>query len=222
MINGYFHQTQCAAQRRTSLNRDRFAAVWSRSAAMSSWFAALACLVFVTGCPTTGEPGDGDGDGDAGAPTATSVGIISFRNNFEISLLEEPVSVLYDAVIEPATDTAGISGFYVPVADGSGDAAPIGDQVVVAESLPSGTNRAFDFDPGVVGVGFYRVGVIVNIDGTETVATSEGIVQVQGPPVPRFILPTEDLTEVTPGAEVLVSFDASYSGACSTWRKTTA
>ncbi|MGB0716350.1 MAG: hypothetical protein ACPGXK_10755, partial [Phycisphaerae bacterium] len=212
MINGNLH-SQCE----TTLSRK--ANKLGRSAAWSTCFVLTSCLLVLTGCPDTTDPGSGDGgDGDVGAPTTTSVGVISFRNNFEISLLESPVSVLYDAIIEPETATADIRGFYEPVADASPDASPIGDRVIVAENLPSGTNRAFDFDPSVVGVGFYRVGVIVTVEETETVATSEGIVQVQGPPDPRFILPSADPTQASPGAEVLISFDAGDPEGVVQWR----
>jgi hypothetical protein len=178
-------------------------------------------LPLTSGCPGTTTPdgsNGGDGDNNAGAPKATSLEIVSFRNNFEISELEPPVSVLYTAIIEPETAESDIRGFYVEVPDASPDAAAIGDPVVVATDLPAGTNRAFNFDPSLTGVGFYRVGIVVTLDQEQTEETSQGVIQVQGPPNPSFVRPTDAITEVSPGAEVIVSFDAGDPEGVVQWR----
>ncbi len=170
-------------------------------------------VVFATGCPTA--PGDGQvPDGDDGVSGEVSAEIISFSTNFGVSALDPAISVIYSVTGTPSS----ISGFYVPVADASPGAGPIGDRVFVVTNLPAGEQKFFSFDPAAAGVGFYRVGVLVTVGADELVAQSTGIIQVQGSPVPVFIQPSVTITEVVQGDEVFISFDASDPEGNVQWR----
>ncbi|MGB2985921.1 MAG: hypothetical protein WBE26_08560, partial [Phycisphaerae bacterium] len=180
----------------------------------------IAMLGLVAGCPTAGIPSNGiPDDPDNGNATPDDTGevsgeIISFSVNFGVSALDPPVSVIYSVTGTPDS----IAGFYVPVADASPGASEIGNRIIVDTRLPAGTNKFFNFDPAYAGVGFYRVGIIMIVGTEEIVAESQGVVQVQGPPNPFFIQPTESITEVAQGTEVFVSFDAGDPEGEVKWR----
>lgn len=178
-------------------------------------------LGLMAGCPNAGLPTGGAGgdmgtgntgmSDDTGAVTAR---IVNISTNFGLSELQPPISVFYTVTGAPDS----ISAFYVPVADSNPGAAAIGDRVTIADNLPAGVNRTFNFDPAAAGIGFFRVGIFVVDEANELVAESTGIIQVQAPPNPVFIQPTEPVTEVAPGAEVFVSFDAGDPEGDAQWR----
>ncbi|GAF69784.1 unnamed protein product, partial [marine sediment metagenome] len=155
--------------------------------------------------------------GDDGEPSPM-VAIVSFKTDFGVSALEDPISVFYRVITD--ADDAQVTAFYESVATD--------ERTTIRTNLPVGENRAFDFDPQAAGVGSYHVGIIVTIDGTEEVALSEGIIRVEGSPDPRFFQPCDPrfddpepcdgITEVSPGAEVPISFDAGDPEGIVRWR----
>ena len=179
--------------------------------------AALA--VFAIGCPNALGPvspnGDGaDDTGTSGATLPADGEIINVSANLGVSALSPPISILYSTTGTPDS----ISGFYVPVADLSPGAGPVGDRIVVAKNLSGGSNKAFSFDPGAAGVGFFRVGVILMVGGEEITAQSKGTIQVQGPPNPFFIRPADAITTKFVGEDVFISFDAGDPEGDVQWR----
>jgi len=174
------------------------------------------------GCPNLG-PGNGNENGNANengngnTNDNTSGGtaeIVSPSTSFGLSALDAPVSVLY-TVDASATN---IRGYYVPVADSGVNSAPIGDRVITATDLPAGVKQVFSFDPQEAGVGFYRVGILYTLNGTEGDVESQAVIQVQGSPNPLFIQPTQALTQVAQGADVFISFDVRDPEGNAQWR----
>lgn len=175
---------------------------------------SLFLITLVAGCPGTMD-GNGNGDGDGnGSPDTVSATIVSPITNFSISALEEPVSILYTVTGEPDE----IFGFVIPVADSTPGSGPIGDPVVVATDLAPGTNRAFDFDPGALGVGNYRVGITARTGDMEFSDESDAVIQVEGVPMPRFIRPADAFTVAEVGELVTISFDAGDPEGLVQWR----
>lgn len=189
------------------------------SARLSAGLCAV-LLVIGSGCtgfPSGGQPPDDTSDGDNGSPTDSGEvagQINNITTNIGISALQRPIAVLYSVTGSPDS----ISGFYVPVADNSPSAGPIGDRVIVAVSLPAGADQAFDFDPVAADVGFFRVGILIAADGMEFEALSSAVIRVEGVPAPFFIRPTEAIKEVVQGEDVIVSFDAGDPEGDVQWR----
>ena len=189
-------------------------------------FGALLCaglLTVMVGCPpedpvpggntnTNTNINDNVGDSLEGVTAR----IVSFSGNFGISRLEAPISVIYDVITE--LDALVITGYYVPVADTSIGASPIGERAVIATGLLAGESQSFAFDPQITGVGNFRVGIIVSTGVDEAAYESKGVIQVQGPPNPQFILPADAITVVSPGAEVPIAFDAGDPEGIVQWR----
>lgn len=170
----------------------------------------ILCTVFLAlngGCPNfPGGPPPVDNGNDNEAADGNgevTAEMITPLTGFGLSALEEPVSFFY-SVDESATD---VRGFYIPVADGSLNSAPIGDRVITTADLATGVRRVFFFDPEEAGVGFYRVGIEFSLNGQAGDAESQAVIHVQGSPDPIFIQPSESLTQVSQGAEVFISFD---------------
>ena len=171
----------------------------------------LVLLALGGGCPNF-LPGNGNGNANSNGngngntndnTSGATAEIVSPSTSFGLSALDAPVSVLY-TVDASATD---IRGFYVPVADSSANSAPIGDRVIAATDLHAGVKQVFSFDPQEAGVGFFRVGIVYTLNGTEADVESKAVIQVQGSPNPLFVQPTQALTQVAQGAEVFISFD---------------
>jgi len=180
---------------------------------------AILCMVFLAlnaGCGNLGSeqppPDDGDDPPDDNGVVTTE--IISPTTGFGVSALEAPISVLY-SLDESATD---VQGFYVPVADGSLNSAPIGPRVITATNLAVGALQVFSFDPEEAGVGYFRVGIEFNLNGVEDDAESQAVIQVQGSPNPIFIQPAPGITEVTQGTDVTISFDNQDPEGAVQWR----
>ncbi len=187
----------------------------TRESAPLVLFTGLIALAALAGCPFAQGPvgGNVNGNDNTGTDEVTA-SVVNFNANFGISSLQAPISVLYTVTGTPSS----IAGFFLPVADDTPGAAPIGDRVIIATNLPAGQNRTFSFDPRVAGTGFYRVGVLVVAGGENLVDESDGVVQVQGPPEPLFIQPSQPLTEVVPGTVVTVSFDTGDPEGDVHWR----
>ncbi|UCC32503.1 MAG: hypothetical protein JSU86_09510, partial [Phycisphaerales bacterium] len=172
----------------------------------------VAFAVFAIGCPSAPGPlpptGDGADDGaGAGLPAdGVSGEIINVSTNLGVSALSPPISILYNTTGTPDS----ISGFYVPVAGG--------DRIIVAKNLSGGSNRAFNFDPGAAGVGYFRVGIIMMVGGEEVTAECTGTIHVQGPPNPFFIQPADAITTKFVGEDVFISFDAGDPEGDVKWR----
>jgi len=173
-----------------------------RSKAGPASLLGLCLSLLVGGCPS--GPSGGDGNEPPAGQDVTAE-IVSPSSSFGISVLDDQaITVLYSVVGEPDD----ISGFYVPVADGGTNAAPIGDPIVIAMDLDAGTNQFFSFVPSSAGVGFYRVGVLVTVGSEQMREESTGIIQVEGPPTPHFILPDRAIMPVVVGGDVRIKFDA--------------
>lgn len=187
----------------------------------TAWFGALmggflcsAALLFAPGCPSGTSPPDGGGGGDD-APVGDATGkIVNIPLNVGLSELSAPISVIYD--FSGTVDL--LAGFFVPVDDSAPGAAEIGVRVIIAPNLPVGDNQAFNFDPSVAGLGFYRVGILWQVAGTESAAQSAGIIQVQGSPSPEFIRPIAEVTDLAQGAELQILFDVGDPEADAQWR----
>ncbi len=202
----------------------------------AQWFGVVLCvglLIVTVGCaPGETQPDGDNGDlnGTGGGTSGLDARIVSFQSDFGVSELEPPVSVIYDAELDASISQ--ISGFYVPVADTSAGAAPIGDRVITHPVLPTGTSQAFSFDPQEAGVGNYRVGIVITIGDQQYFEESIGVIRVEGPPDPFFVQPCDPrfpdpsdpdeictgITEVSPGADVPIAFDAGDPEGVVQWR----
>lgn len=177
---------------------------------------SVGLVLLVSGCPSVPD-GGGDGDGDgSGSGSQVRADIVSPVSSFGVSVNDEaPVSIIYTVSGTPQS----ISGYYVPVADSSSNSPAIGDRVIIATNLPTGTNRFFNFLPGEAGVGFFRAGVLVTLTTNEQItAESSGVIHVEGPPDPSFLLPATSLTVVERGDPVQIRFDAGDPENVVQWR----
>ena len=190
---------------------------WAARLGMAS---CVAFAVFAIGCPNALGPLPPSGDGaddtaGAGLPAdGVSGEIINVSTTLGVSALSPPISILYNTTGTPDS----ISGFYAPVADSSSGASLIGDRIIVAENLSKGSNRAFSFDPGAAGVGYFRVGIIMMVGAEEIIAECAGTIHVQGPPNPFFIQPSDAITTKFVGDDVFISFDAGDPEGDVKWR----
>jgi len=165
---------------------------------------AVVLLALLTGCPQEPPPGDGDGTDVGGGVTAA---VLAPATSFGISVLEDPISVFFS--VTGATGKTDVSGYYVPLADADPNGSATGDRVILETRDLDGDTDFFSFDPGAAGVGYYRLGILVSVDGVElTPVEGTAVVEVQGPPVPNFVLPNTVVTTIVPGDEVLITFDA--------------
>lgn len=158
------------------------------------------------GCVPTSPP-------DEDPPDVVDIGggveaaITAPTSSFGISVLEDPISVFY--TITGATGSVSVSGFFVPVDAADPDGAGIGSRVIVdTRAFTSGTDF-FAFDPGTAGIGFFRLGILVSVDGVELdPLESSSSIEVEGTPDPAFVTPTDAVSEWTQGDDILITFDA--------------
>ncbi len=166
---------------------------------------AVLLLALLTGCPQGTPPANGDDPGDDG--TGVTAVLLAPATSFGISVLEDPISVFYS--VSGTTGQTDVSGFYIPLADADPNGSAIGDRVILATRDLDGDIDFFNFDPGVAGTGYFRFGILVSVDGVELdPVEGTAVAEVQGPPDPSFVLPTEVVTTVIAGSEVLVTIDA--------------
>ncbi|RME37837.1 MAG: hypothetical protein D6788_08600, partial [Planctomycetota bacterium] len=174
-------------------------------------------LILVGGCPTStipNAPGTPTTPGGGGAPAGEDAGqIINVRTGFPVSELANPISVLYS--FTGTADT--LDGYYVPVSGPESTAGPVGSRVFIAPSLEMVTDGRFDFDPGLAGQGFYKVGIRWIVGGQEFTAESEGVIQVEGGPNPQFQQPSGTI-QVVVGTDVPVRFDVGDPEGNVQWR----
>jgi len=172
---------------------------------------AMACFAGCTMQPS--DNGGGSDNGGSGDATVTAK-IVAPATDFGISVLEDPISVFYSVTGATSTQMVDVSGYYVPLdtndqgecIDPQGSA--VGDRVIVETRQLDGDLDFFSFDPGAAGVGCYRFGVLVTVDGVELdPVDGDAAVEVQAPPDPSFVLPETDLTVLTT-AQVLIRIDA--------------
>jgi len=182
----------------------------------------LACTVVVglaltmfTGCPASPTPPDDGSPVDLGQGIKAAV--IAPSTSFGISVLEDPISVFY--TVTGATGKTDVSGYYVPLTDGDTTGSAAGDRVILDTRDLDGDTDFFSFDPGAAGVGYYRLGILVSVDGVELdPVEGTAIVEVQGSPSPAFVLPDTPITTVVPGDFVLITFDAGDPQNVVAWR----
>ena len=189
------------------------------------WWGAALCVVFLlnaAGC-SNGTTSSGAGTGTDGNDEVTDGGefvaeIVNISSIRQVSLLQSFESVLY--TVTGAGENATIGAFYVPVEDESGTVAPDATPVpIVGEAaLVTGTNQAFRFIPADAGMGSFKVGITVVRDTGVNEALSEGIIQVLGPPDPRFIQPTDPVTTIARGDPVAIRFDVGDPEEDARWR----
>ena len=184
-----------------------YGAVRRRTIGWLSPFCGLLLIVAV-GCPATDSvpAPDQSGNGSSGGvdPSGTTITaeVNSFKSNFPISELADPVDVVYTVTGTPDN----IDGFYVPVSAGGGE-VPGAVPVITALNLPAGVGLSFPFDPKI-DIDYYRVGLIITDGSDQFEVRSLGTIQVQGAPDPEFIRPTPDEATVLAGTDVTVSFNA--------------
>lgn len=164
-------------------------------------------LALSGGCPNvpggSAPPDNGNGADPTNGNGDVTAKIITPSTGFGLSALDEPVSFFY-SVDESATD---VRGFFVPVADGSLNSVAIGDPVISSVGLKTGIQQVFFFDPREAGVGFYRVGIVFSLNGAPGEAVSSAVIHVQGSPDPIFIQPSQPVTPVSRGDDVVIIFD---------------
>jgi hypothetical protein len=120
---------------------------------------------------------------------------VSSTSTIQLSEREDPLSILYSAT---APQGAIISSFYEPAGGGT--------RTVISTLLPAGDGQ-FRFDPADAGVGTYRVGLIIRVGDEDETILSAGVIQVQGPPNPVFVVP-HDATDWLLGQDMVLRFDA--------------
>lgn len=166
----------------------------------------LACLI--PACDPLTDPGGTDSntnDNDNEAPSGIRVTVVSPNTSFALPQLSPSISVIYTVVGTPAS----IRGIYAPVGGFEAGAPLTGEAVELTDDLGPGVNQQFRFNPSEVEIGNYRVGIRVRFaNGTADDVFGLGVIQVQGPPDPRFVQPPESVTEVVTGGTVPVSFDS--------------
>lgn len=190
-----------------------------RKLALMAIIVGVFAAVSLPGCPgatPVGSGGDGGGNQEVPPTSPVRAEIISLTTGFPMSALDPPVSIFY-SVPESATN---VRGFYIEVADGSLNSAPIPgrEPVISTTDLKVGVHQVFSFDPQEAGVGYFRVGIMFNLDGVEDDAKSQSVIQVQGSPAPVFIKPLQSLTQVAQGTDVDISFDCRDPEGIVQWR----
>lgn len=165
-------------------------------------------MVVAVGCPATDSVPAPDQNGNVSnngvdpSDTTITAEVKSFKSNFPISELADPVDVVYSVTGNPTN----IDGFYVPVSAGGGE-LPGAVPVISAPDLPAGAGLSFPFDPKI-DIGYYRVGLIITDGSKQIEVRSLGTIQVQGAPDPEFIRPAPEEATVFAGTDVTVSFNA--------------
>ncbi len=178
-----------------------------RPARWLSFSAACLVLVAVLGCPSTAPPVAETPVGVVDIGGGVEAGITAPSSSFGVSVLEDPISVFY--TIAGATGTVSVSGFYVPLESADPNGTATGTRVILeTRDFTNGTDF-FSFDPGAAGIGFYRPGILVSVDGVELdPVDGTTVIEVEGPPDPTFITPVDLTSEWASGDEILISFDA--------------
>ncbi|MCH8236223.1 MAG: thrombospondin type 3 repeat-containing protein [Chloroflexi bacterium] len=177
---------------------------WSRcfaALAMVSWVAA-GCNGIPVG-PGSGNEAPNDNEGEQTLKEVRdNSAILNLTANSAVS--GSGFITLFYTVPESATS---IDAFYVPVADTSSQAAPIGEQVVFAENLSPGKNVFTQFQIAGIEAGNYRLGLQISFGAESFALTTLGLVLIEDPPDPIFLGPTQDLF-IDAGTDVNVTFDA--------------
>ncbi len=166
------------------------------------------------------DDGTGGGSGQDPGVLGVTARLVAPNANVALSVLDaQPLSVIYSITGETARVTSSV-GFYVKVAGSGPDAGDLSEPIVIDASLSVGENQSFTFDPRITGVGFYRVGIRVTVQSVANPIDkrSTGVLQVQGPPNPRFVLPAVPITTVDQGDDVLIKFDAGDPEGVVQWR----
>ncbi len=169
--------------------------------------ASVVTALVVAGACIPVQPGGNDNEGSANDNVETvdelksKSAILNLQSNFSISGADA-VSLLYTVDGQPTS----IDAYYVPVADTTPGAAPIGPEAVFEQNLPPGINMAVDFPVAERSAGNYRLGLTVTLGNESFKITTTGLVVVEDPPDPIFLEPVADLS-IEPGEQVSVTFD---------------
>ncbi len=186
---------------------------FSRSRSNQTWIlcCALAWLLpALVGCPLLngGQPGQ-PGSGGNGDPPPPTIGIINILANAAFSDAVE-LTVFYNV---SSTAQSVIAFYRLLDSPANLGGQPIDIEAVLAENLPAGLNRSFIFDTAGLRPGFYQLGLRAD---SETFF-SRGTIEIQGPPSPLFLAPSEDVI-VRAGADVLIEVDVGDPQGRARWR----
>lgn len=186
--------------------------LWHRGSIIKS-ILCIALMLIATGCPNITPPDDTTDPGTTQPDPNDEItaSILSLTNTFRINILDGIVSIFYTVTGNPDLDVEGnsIISFQVKVADISADSEEIADPVVISSDLQAGNNKAFNFDPMAAGVGVFRVGIIVTVNGEQIRVTSSDVIVVEDTPHPLFINPLGGTTTtVRQGDTFIVKLDA--------------
>ncbi|MEK6676449.1 MAG: hypothetical protein AABZ47_12450 [Planctomycetota bacterium] len=160
-----------------------------------------ACVPVPTDSGTSNDNSVGATNSDGSTVTT---GIVSPQASFSISGRSVPISIIYNVVGQPEE----ISSFYAEADPLNPTGTPQGERFPISVGLQAGRNQQFQFDPGVVPLGSYRLGILVRTSEGQTEYFSTGIITIEGSPTPSFIQPTQAISQVSIGAIVPLSFDA--------------
>ncbi len=170
-------------------------------------------LVTLAGCPGTGDPimgnnnrNDNVNDNSGGTPT---FGVLNFMANLSFSD-EIVLTVLYSV----PSDAETVVG-YLQLLNGPADAGgtAIGPEQIIATNLVAGRDQSFVIDTAELRPGFYQIGVRAD----DATFTSRGTMEIQGPPSPLFLSPSDDLV-VEQGVRVAILADVGDPQNMADWR----
>lgn len=187
-----------------------FEAGRNAAARLGCWILGIVAIAMVAGCVPTDGGSNGNSNDNSGSDIESK--IKNIESNIALSTSSPAVSVIYDVGGDPDT----VSGIAVRLNETGEEDDP--QLLPNAANLPVGENQAFQFRPSDVGVGVYRVGILITTETESETVLSTGIVSVQGPPDPQFILPSAPITETVAGSSVAVSFDAGDPENVVEWR----
>lgn len=147
------------------------------------------CLAVCVACGCSSDIGGTGSDGSTGSgDVAVTARILSVLANASISINDPDITIRYTVTGIPDS-ISPVNAVFVAVENNGPDAPESGERQSLGQNLPaSGVEAHFKFLPDGpdAGVGFYRVGIIVTIDGQVIEAFSDGVIQVQGGPDPCF------------------------------------
>lgn len=166
-------------------------------------------LTTLAGCPGSNPRGPGGGSGDPNTAPVPTFGIQNIQSNVAFSEAIE-LTILYSV----PQGSVNVEGFYrVLNAPFNSGGSPIGIEEVVATDLPAGDNQSFPFNTSDLRPGFYQMGI--RADGLQEL--SRGTIELQGPPAPFFLDPSEDVT-VSAGTDVDIVVDVGDPQGRAKWR----
>jgi len=170
------------------------------------------CLMFVPLLVGQGCPGTGTGRPLPGEDLKPAVTVLAPSVN-RTSVIGDVVTVLYDA-IDPTNNPTGalaVSAFY----DRDGQPGT-GDEVVFAQSLPSGTSRFTQLNTSGLSPGVLYVGITAENANGKTTGYAPGRITLVATANLTFLYPSSNIM-VGPGVNVPIAFNAGTGVTNFTW-----